>query len=116
MLLAINVMASGAVSIPHALFSMPVRKWPLAIVMAGHLVFLVVVPRAFPLLPDAPPGRLSLDAVGILATVMVGYTLFLHFINSTAARYLVAHAEIAVARDIHRVLVPAVDCRIGGCY
>jgi len=113
-LLAINVMASGAVSIPYALFSMPVRKWPLATVMAGHLVFLVVVPRAFPLLPDAPPGRLSLDAVGILATVMVGYTLFLHFINSTAARYLVAHAEIAVARDIHRVLVPAVDCRIGG--
>ena len=113
-LLAINVIASGAVSIPYALFSMPVRKWPLTALTAGHLAFFVLMPRAFPLLPEAPPGRLWLDAVGILATVMVGYTLFLHFINSTAARYLVAHAEIAVARDIHRVLVPAVDCRIGG--
>ena len=113
-LLAMNVVFAGAVSIPYALFSMPLRMWPFAAVMAGHLVFLMVVPRAFPLLPDAPPGRLSVDAVGIIATVMVGYILFLRFINSTAARYLLAQAEIAVARDIHRVLVPAVDCRIGG--
>ena len=112
-LLAINVVSWGAVSILYAWLSLPVRKGHLAAAVVGHVVFVVVVNRAFPLLPDTPPGRLTVDAVGIIAAVSVGYTMFLRFINSTAARYLQAQAEIAVARDIHRVLVPAVDCRIG---
>ena len=111
--LAMNVVSSGAFFIFYLLFSLPVRIWRIAAVTAGHVVFIIVSSRAFPLLPDAPPGRLTLDAVGIFATMIVGQTMFLHFINGTAARYLRAHAEIAVARDIHRVLVPAVDCRIG---
>ena len=43
----------------------------------------------------------------------VGYVCFLRFINVTGARYLRAQAEIALARDIHRVLVPDVEKRIG---
>ena len=112
-LLAISVVSWGAFSILYARLSMPVRMGRLAAAMAGHLIWVVVVNRTFPLLPDAPPGRLTFDAVCIVATMMIGYALFLRFINSTAARYLLARAEIAVARDIHRVLVPAVDCRIG---
>jgi hypothetical protein len=112
-LLAMNVVSSGAFLTLIVRLSLPVRKGRLAVAIVGYLVFALVVNRAFPLLPDAPPGRLTLDAIGIIATMTVGYTMFLHFINSTAARYLRAQAEIAVARDIHRVLVPAVDCRIG---
>ncbi len=102
--LAMNVVSSGAFCIFYLLFSLPVQIWRIAAVTAGHVVFIIVSSRAFPLLPDAPPGRLTLDAVGIFATMIVGQTMFLHFINGTAARYLRAHAEIAVARDIHRVL------------
>ena len=111
--LAINVVSSAAFLTLQTWLSLPVRKGRLAAAIVGFMLFAFVTNRAFPLLPEAPPGRLTLDASGIMAAVMVGYTLFLYFINSTAARYLRAQAEIAVARDIHRVLVPAVDCRIG---
>ena len=70
--------------------------------------------RLFTLLPAAPSGRLLLDAVGIIVTMAAGYTFFLLFINVTGTRFLRAQAEIAIARDIHRVLVPAIDTRIGG--
>jgi serine phosphatase RsbU (regulator of sigma subunit) len=113
MRLAMNVVSMGALSIPYTLFSLPLRMWHLAAVLAGHLAFLAVLSWAFPLLPDAPPGRLILDGIGIIATVMIGYTMFFYFINSTAARYLRVQAEIAVAHDIHRVLVPAIECQIG---
>jgi phosphoserine phosphatase RsbU/P len=111
--LATNVVSSGAFAILYSRLSLPMRPALLVAATAGHLVFVFVVNGALPLLPGAPPGRLTFDTFGIIVTVMAGYSLFLRFINSTAARYLRAHAEIAVARDIHRVLVPAVDCRIG---
>ena len=96
--LAMNVVSSGAFFIFYFLFSLPVRIWRIVAVTAGHLVFITVSSRAFPLLPDAPPGRLTLDAVGIFATMLVGQTMFLHFINVTAARYLRAQAESGCAR------------------
>jgi serine phosphatase RsbU (regulator of sigma subunit) len=111
--LVMSVVTLGTLSILYVRFSLPLRIWRLAAVLAVHIAFLITVSRVFPLLPNTPPGRLTLDGIGILVTAMAGYTMFLYFINSTAARYLQAHAEIAVAREIHRVLVPAVDRRIG---
>src|SRR5688572_4535649 len=111
--LALNVVASGAFAIVYARLALSARRWPVAVVLAVQIAFISVVSRVFPPLSDTPPGRLVLDAVGTIVTVLVGYTMFLRFINSTAARYLLAQAEITVARDIHRVLVPPVDCRIG---
>ncbi len=57
----------------------------------------------------------GLLAVGYAKVAMptAGYTFFLTFISITATRYLRAQAEIAIASDIHRVLVPAVEKRIG---
>ena len=49
------------------------------------------------------PGRLTLDAVGIIVTVVFAYTSFLRFITVTATRYVRAQVEIDLARDIHRV-------------
>ena len=112
-LLALNVVASGLISVGYALVSMPVRRWGYAAMIAIHATYSLVVPLVFRYQPAAPPGRLTVDAVGIIVTVSLGYISFLRFINVTAARYLRAQAEIAIARDIHRVLVPAVDRRIG---
>jgi sigma-B regulation protein RsbU (phosphoserine phosphatase) len=78
-----------------------------------HATYVLVVPRAFDLLPMAPPGRLTLDAVGTVLAVTISYTCFLRFITAAGARFLRAQAEMALARDIHRVLVPAVNRRIG---
>jgi hypothetical protein len=112
-LLVMNVVSMGAFSLFYLRFSLPIQVWRLAVAVAVHLVYFTVASRMFPLLPDTPPERLMLDAIGVITTVVIGYTMFFYFINTTAARYLEAQAEIAVARDIHRVLVPAVERRIG---
>ena len=113
MLLVLNVIFSGVFAVGYAVVSMPMRRAGYAAMIAGHFTYVFVVPRLFSFLPTAPPGRLTLDAVGIIITVAVGYTCFLRFISVTATQYLRAQAEIALARDIHRVLVPAIERRIG---
>jgi hypothetical protein len=85
------------------------------VLVAIHVVYVVLVPGWFSLLPAMPPGRLLVDGLGTMLTVMVGYTCFPRFINVTAARHLRAQAEIALARDIHRVLVPEIH-RTAGEY
>jgi hypothetical protein len=112
-LLALNVIASGLISVGYAVVSMPARRWGYAAMITIHATYVLLIPFLFRYLPAAPPGRLMIDAIGIIVTVTLSYISFLRFINVTAARYLRAQAEIAIARDIHRVLVPAVNRRIG---
>jgi sigma-B regulation protein RsbU (phosphoserine phosphatase) len=57
--------------------------------------------------------RLRFDASAIVTAVALGYTLFIVFIAGEGRRYLRAHAEIALAQDMHRHLVPAIDRTIG---
>jgi hypothetical protein len=112
-LLALNVIFSGLFAVGYALVSMPMRKWGYAAMVTAHMAYVFVIPRLFTLHASGSPGRLTLDAVGIIVTVAFGYTSFLRFISVTATRYVRAQAEIDLARDIHRVLVPAVEKRIG---
>ena len=122
LLLVLNVVASGLLALGYALVSLPVRgsivsdrtrPWGYAVMVTIHILYAVVIPRTFKLLPTAPPGRLAIDGVGTIVAAATGYTGFLWFISVTGARYLRAQAEIALARDIHRVLVPQVEKRIG---
>jgi Stage II sporulation protein E (SpoIIE) len=121
-LLVLNVVASGLLALGYAVVSLPVRgsivsdrtrPWGYAVMVAIHILYAVVIPRAFELLPTAPPGRLVIDGAGTIVAAATGYSGFLWFISVTGARYLRAQAEIALARDIHRVLVPQVEKRIG---
>ena len=112
-LVATNVIASGVISVGYAIVSMPMRKWGYAAMVTVHIAYVLLVPRMFQLLPTAPPGRFTGDAIGTIVAITISYTCFLRFISVTATRYLRAQAEISIARDIHRVLVPAVDTRIG---
>jgi sigma-B regulation protein RsbU (phosphoserine phosphatase) len=113
-LLALNVICSGLFAVGYGMVSMPMRRWGYAALVTVHMAYVIVVPRLFSLLPMAPPRRFVLDAVGTLVAVTVGYSCFMRFISFTATRYMRAQAEIALARDIHRVLVPPVEGRIGG--
>ena len=113
MLLALVVVFSGLIGVGYWIVSIPMRRWAFSAVLAIHLTFILLVPRQFDMLPATPRGRLTVDAIGILVTVFAGYTFFLRFIDVTGTRLLRARAEIAIARDIHRVLVPAIDRRIG---
>jgi hypothetical protein len=85
------------------------RRWiTFAWLLVAGLVSVAVVQQLFPLEPVAPAGRLGLDAAGVLSGITLGYTFFILFIDKTAARYLRAQTELAVARDIHRTLVPSI--------
>src|SRR5262249_17731257 len=113
LLLALNVICSGLFAFGYAKVSMPMRKWGYAGMAAAHMTYVLLIPRLFTLLPESPPARLTLDAAGICITVATGYTCFLRFISVTATRYVRVLTEIDLARDIHRVLVPAIEKRIG---
>jgi Stage II sporulation protein E (SpoIIE) len=112
-LLALNVISSGLFAVGYAIVAMPMRRWGFPVMIGAHFTYVLVVSRSFNFQASAPAGRLAFDAIGTLLTVMVGYVCFVRFIGVTATRYLRAQAEIALARDVHRVLVPAVERRIG---
>jgi serine phosphatase RsbU (regulator of sigma subunit) len=114
LLLALNVIASGSFTVLYLIATTPLRRSAFLAILAAHGLYSVIVSRAFDLLPATPKGRLLLDALGTIAGVVIGYSMFLRFINMTAARYLRVEAEISVAREIHHGLVPDVERRIGG--
>jgi hypothetical protein len=58
--------------------------------------------------------RLSLDGSAIMLAVGMGYACFLYVTIAEGRRYLREHAEIELATEIHRVLVPAIDTKLGG--
>lgn len=124
----IDVMGRGRSSRPHLLLNVALfaivpasfvwtrmtgRRRAFAAIAVVYTVYMTLASRLFPALPATPPGRLFFDGLGATITLLGGYLLFIHFINSSASRYLRVHTEIELARDIHRVLVPPIDRRIG---
>ncbi len=89
------------------------RRRLVVVATFATVLLMAVLNRVFPLQEAPDPRRLTLDAGGILASVSVAFWFFFNFIGGTAARYLRAQAEIALARDIHRVLVPVVTAAHG---
>jgi hypothetical protein len=61
----------------------------------------------------AVQSRLSLDGAAIIAAVFLGYSCFVYVSISEARRYFSVHAEMELAAEIHHVLVPAIDTKIG---
>lgn len=113
LVLALNVFFSGAISMGLAWSRMTGRRRAFLVVATVYLTYVILITRLARGLPATPPGRLFLDGTGAIFALMGGYSLFIHFINSSASRYLRARTEIELARDIHRGLVPPIDCRIG---
>jgi len=78
------------------------------------------------LLPDAPraaltnvsemarlQNRLGWDAHGIVAAIGLGYTCFVYASVTEARRYFRVHAEMELATEIHHVIVPPIEARLG---
>src|SRR3954453_5847178 len=106
--LALNVIFSGALAVGYAWTGMTGRRRTFAATMVVHLSYVLIVTRVFRGLAVAPPGRLFVDGLGAMLTLLAGYSLFIRFINSSASRYLRVRTEIELARDIHAVLVPPI--------
>jgi Stage II sporulation protein E (SpoIIE) len=58
--------------------------------------------------------RLNVDGVAVIVTMCLGYSCFVYASVREGRRYFLAHAEIALAQEIHQVLVPTIDANIGG--
>jgi hypothetical protein len=106
--LALIALIVGALSVGFSVAMLRHRWMTFASLFVAGLVSLAVLRRLFPLVPVAPAGRLAFDATAALSAISLGYTFFIYFINVTATRYLRAQTELAVARDIHRALVPSI--------
>lgn len=59
-------------------------------------------------------SRLNADALAIFVSLGLGYACFVYASVVEGRRYFRAHTEIALAQEIHQVLVPAIDTKLGG--
>jgi hypothetical protein len=107
------VVVSGGLAVGFTATSLRRRWMAFASLIAVDIVYILVARRVFQLEPVAPPGRLILDAIGTLVVISIGSTLFVLFMNVTATQHLHAQAELAVAHEMHRVLVPSIAHTIG---
>ena len=57
--------------------------------------------------------RLKFSAVAIMIAVTLGYICFLYVSITEGRRYFRVHAEMELAAEIHHLLVPAIDRKIG---
>jgi len=57
--------------------------------------------------------RLILDAAMTIAGMVLAYSCFIFVFISEGRRYFRVHAEMELAREIHRVLVPKLETKIG---
>jgi phosphoserine phosphatase RsbU/P len=58
--------------------------------------------------------RLDIDATAIIIAIALAYACFVYASITEGRRYFRTHAEIALAKEIHQVLVPTIDTKMGG--
>lgn len=114
-----NSLFAGIVALGYAFGSMR-RNW---VVLIGTLVVQLLWVAATRRVaagpvdlvpPERIQARLTFDGVAIIVLMVASYSCFLWFINGTAARYLRVRAEMDLAHEVHKVLVPVVAVTVGG--
>jgi serine phosphatase RsbU (regulator of sigma subunit) len=108
---------SGALAIAYVLVIRERPRWT-PVLIAVHAIAVSQFDRfAGPvgrsLTGEALRARLALDVNGSTTAIVVSFVLLTHLLRREGTRYVQAHAEIALARDIHRLLVPRIALRIG---
>jgi serine phosphatase RsbU (regulator of sigma subunit) len=114
--LAVEMLFSGGLAVAYLVaFRRP--RWLLA-VAAIHIFLQMQSGRLFP--APAPPlagealhKRLQTDGQLIVLALAAALITLSTFARREGTRYVRAHTEIALARDIHRLLVPPIARRVG---
>jgi len=123
---ALTVLLSGIFPVFYAFSGFVLRKQFWKAMVPIFVVHFALMSGIASLLP-APPkpvqmattdlawlqSRLSFDGLAIVLAVVVGYVCFLYVSITEGRRYFRAHAEIELATEIHRVLVPSIDTKLG---
>ena len=122
--LALGVILAGGFAVLYALlgFTLRQRAWMAMLpVLAAHFTILYFLGSRFPS-PARPAALsagdvaqmehgLSMTAILLVLAVVGGYVFFLVFSITEGRRYFRVHAEMQLAREIHRVLVPPIALR-----
>jgi serine phosphatase RsbU (regulator of sigma subunit) len=101
------------------------QRWKaIALIFIVQMVAMNLVYRLIPVPP--PPAqmgaadiarvseRLGVSAYANIAAMVLGYVCFVYVSITEGRRYFRAHAEIELASEIHRTLVPAIDIKTSG--
>lgn len=120
--LLLNVLISGIFPVFYAVSGFALRKQFWKAMVPLFVVHFALIQGLSVLLPDPPliaadmarlQSRLSFDGVAITIAVAIGYVSFLYATITESRRYFRVHAEIELAAEIHRVLVPDIDAKLG---
>jgi hypothetical protein len=123
----LGVLFSGLFSTSYALSGFILRKqfWKAFLpLFALHFVLIFALGNWLPTGPRLEQmnaadiarlqGRLAIDATATVVAVALGYSCSLYSTITEGRRYFREHAEIELAAEIHRVLVPPIDTKMGG--
>jgi hypothetical protein len=124
----LGVLLSGLFAMLYAFAGFVLRKqfWKALLpILAVQVALMYMLARSFPDLPQSVPmgaadigrlqSRLTLSGVATIFAIGLGYGCFLYASITAGRRYFREHAEIELAAEIHHVLVPAIDAKIGSC-
>jgi hypothetical protein len=124
---ALSILVSGIFPMVYAVAGFALRRqaWKIIVpVLAVHFFLMNVLSSSVPTSVQAGPldaaeivrmnGRLAFDGYAIMLVVALGYACFLRVTITEGRRYFRVHAEIELATEIHRVLVPPIDTKFGG--
>ena len=123
----LGVLLSGLFAMFYAFMGFVLRKqfWKaLFPALAVQLAVMYMLARSLPDLPQSVPmgaadilrlqSRLIQSGAATILAIGLGYGCFLYASITAGRRYFREHAEIELAAEIHHVLVPAIDAKIGG--
>jgi serine phosphatase RsbU (regulator of sigma subunit) len=122
--LALSAAISGIFAVGYA-FAATTRRFPLfpLLILAQAFIYGRIAQYAAFGVPGQTPSsidlaasstRLNRDAYVMAALIVIAYVLFIRFFRLEGSRFFKAHAEIALAKEIHQQLVPIVSQRING--
>ncbi len=122
----LGILLSGTFAALYALtgFRLQAGFWKAFIpLFLLQIVLMTLLGNRFPNRPQAIPmsaadvarlqTRLTTDGVAIILVIALGYACFVYVTITEARRYGRVYAEMSLAAEIHRVLVPAIDTKIG---
>lgn len=123
----LSVLLIGGFSVVYAAAGVHLRAQVWKVGIPVFIVQVTLINLIHRWLPNAPAyqklegaeltrlgDRLGWDAVAVMIATIVGYFCFVYASISEGRRYFRAHAEIQLAHEIHQVLVPVIDTKLGG--
>ena len=123
----LNLLVVSTFAVLYAVAGFTLRRKSWMVLVAIFIVESFVMTALNSWIPPLPPlnlatassvthlqDRLRVDAFAIIAAMALGYSCFVYASIREARRYFLARAEIKLAQEIHQVLVPTIDAKIGG--